>query len=99
MKVAIEALVDSGRSGGIEQYLIGLLNGLSQLERSEEEYVVVNSPRQPKWFYAGPSASIRSVSFPAAAADWTEGVKRLLGPARGRSEEHTLNSSHQIISY
>jgi len=82
LSVAVEALVESGADGGIEQYLIGLLNGLNDLNGREERYAVVESSNAPAWFYSAPQSFMQPVRIPKEPVTAGERAKRLLGPLR-----------------
>jgi glycosyltransferase involved in cell wall biosynthesis len=83
LTIAIEAQIQTGLEGGIEQYLIGLINGLSRLDRADERYVVVQSQRPPNWHVAsGTDDYLRFLAMPASPIGAAERVKRWLGPLR-----------------
>jgi glycosyltransferase involved in cell wall biosynthesis len=49
LRVGIDARLFSGKSGGIEQVAIGLVNALSELRDGDEEYVVLAYPASQEW--------------------------------------------------
>jgi glycosyltransferase involved in cell wall biosynthesis len=49
LKVGIDARLFSGKSGGIEQVAIGLVDALSKLGDGDEEYVVLAYPASHEW--------------------------------------------------
>jgi glycosyltransferase involved in cell wall biosynthesis len=58
MKVCIDARLGTGRSGGVEQFLIGIAAGLSGLDEGEEEYLFLTHEGEDAWlrpYLSGPS--------------------------------------------
>jgi glycosyltransferase involved in cell wall biosynthesis len=49
LKVCIDARLFSGKSGGIEQVAIGLIDALGHLTEGDEEYVVLAYPLSHEW--------------------------------------------------
>jgi glycosyltransferase involved in cell wall biosynthesis len=49
LRIGIDARLFSGKSGGIEQVAIGLVNALSKLDDGDEEYVVLGYPLSHDW--------------------------------------------------
>src|SRR5688572_32408884 len=49
LRVGIDARLFSGKSGGIEQVAIGLVDALSKLTDGDEEYVVLAYPLSYEW--------------------------------------------------
>ena len=83
LKVAINAqLLPGGRSGGMEQFIVGLVHALGQLDDGPEEYIIIGPWQEPDWLkpYLGPNQQI--VSGPRPRAGRMEPIKRLLGPLR-----------------
>jgi glycosyltransferase involved in cell wall biosynthesis len=57
LRVCIDARLDPGRFGGVEQVLIGLAAGLSMLDDGEEEYLFLTYPERGEWirpYVSGP---------------------------------------------
>jgi glycosyltransferase involved in cell wall biosynthesis len=76
-KVAIDtSIVSGGASGGVEQFIIGLVHGLQQIN-PEAEYILVTDPQDPIWLepYLGDSDYIRIVS---KHQGWRDQVKSVL---------------------
>jgi glycosyltransferase involved in cell wall biosynthesis len=49
LRVAIDARLDAGRFGGVEQVVIGIAAALSRLEDGSEEYLFLTHPEQDEW--------------------------------------------------
>src|SRR5690349_10224371 len=49
IRVAIDARLVSGEVGGVEQFIIGLASGLSQLDNGSEEYLFLAYPDSQDW--------------------------------------------------
>jgi glycosyltransferase involved in cell wall biosynthesis len=49
LRVCIDARIGSGRFGGVEQVVIGIASGLSQLGDGDEEYLFLTHPEQEDW--------------------------------------------------
>lgn len=49
LRVCIDARLDSGTAGGIEQVVIGLAEGLSRLEDGDEEYLFLTNEGRDGW--------------------------------------------------
>ena len=83
LKVAIDAqLLPGGMSGGVEQFVMGLVYALGQLDEGPEEYIIIGPWQKPGWLkpYLGPNQRI--VSGAKRQASRMESTKRLLGPLR-----------------
>jgi glycosyltransferase involved in cell wall biosynthesis len=81
-KIVIDAAVEAGFDGGIDQYLIGLVHGLGQLVHGPEEYTVVESAHSAGWLSAYMGTNQRSASHPCSTPAPAERLKQLLGPMR-----------------
>lgn len=80
-KVLISAqLLPGGGAGGVEQFIIGLVHALGQLDDGPEEYIVIGPDLDPYWLepYLGPNQRI----VPGSPSSRSELMKRLLGPLR-----------------
>jgi glycosyltransferase involved in cell wall biosynthesis len=49
LRVCIDARLDAGRFGGVEQVVIGIAAALSRLEDGDEEYLFLSHPEQNEW--------------------------------------------------
>jgi glycosyltransferase involved in cell wall biosynthesis len=77
MNVAINIpIVSGGRSGGVEQFFIGLVSGLNTVDG--HEFVLVTHPRDPDWIRAYASEEMAIVPRPWNGI--TERTKAVLGP-------------------
>lgn len=68
LKVIINAQVlPGGSSGGVEQFIIGLVNGLGKLDDGPEEYIIIGPWQNPYWLrpYIGKNQSIISGPTPS----------------------------------
>lgn len=69
LTVAIDARARLGESGGVDQVLVGLLSGISQLDdNGDESYVLLGYPESSEWLeeFVGPCCRIEPVSGRAA---------------------------------
>lgn len=82
LRIVLEAAAEPGDHGGIEPYVLGLLNGLGKLTGGSEEYVVVTPWRSPNWPSAYLGANQRIVSTRKPQIGPTERFKSALGPLR-----------------
>ncbi len=66
LRVAIDARLQSGLEGGVEQYLIGLAHGLGTLTDGDEEYLFLVYPGQDGWLrpYLGPNSALVEATPP-----------------------------------
>lgn len=86
LKVLIDAQVPpGGHWGGVEQFIIGLVYALGQLNDGPEEYIVINPWQDPNWLkpYLGPNQRIVLGQQPQLQPNHRESAKCLLGPLRG----------------
>jgi glycosyltransferase involved in cell wall biosynthesis len=63
LRVCIDARLDAGQFGGVEQVVIGLAAALSRLEDGDEEYLFLAHPERDEWirpYLGGPSRLIHS---------------------------------------
>ena len=49
LRVCIDARLGQGKSGGVEQVVIGIASGLSKLGEGEEEYLFLAYPEHEDW--------------------------------------------------
>lgn len=83
LKIAINAqLLPGGGAGGVEQFIIGLVHSLGQLDDGPEEYIIISPWQDPDWLepYLGPNQRIVPGLKPQLGR--MESLKRLLGPLR-----------------
>jgi glycosyltransferase involved in cell wall biosynthesis len=79
LKVAIDARLFSGKSGGIEQVAIGLVDALSQLTDGDEEYVILAYPLSHDWIkphIAGPCRLLVTTAVHPPPV-WKRALKKL----------------------
>jgi glycosyltransferase involved in cell wall biosynthesis len=63
LRVCIDARLDAGRFGGVEQVVIGLAAALSRLEDGDEEYLFLTHPEGDEWirpYLGGPCRLLHS---------------------------------------
>ncbi len=61
LRVCIDARFGSGQFGGVEQVVIGVASGLSQLDDGDEEYLFLTHPEQEEWllpYLSGPCRTL-----------------------------------------
>lgn len=80
LRVCIDARVTPGYCGGVEQVVIGLAHGLSQLEDGRETYHFLAFPHGPDWLgrhVSGPAAihALPKIELPPPKP-WRQWVKR-----------------------
>ncbi|MHB1160750.1 MAG: glycosyltransferase family 4 protein [Chloroflexota bacterium] len=81
LRVAINAhLFPGGGLGGVEQFVMGLVRSLGQLQDRDEEYLIVTPAGCPDWIapYLGPNQQI--VSPPTPGPGRIERARQRLGP-------------------
>ena len=81
LTIAIDARTRLGQDGGVDQVLLGLLSGISQLDDGDESYVFLGYSESSQWLeeFVGPRCRIEVVSGRA-----TRGI------ARGRRALHGI---------
>jgi glycosyltransferase involved in cell wall biosynthesis len=65
LKIAIDARLFSGKSGGIEQVAIGLVDALSRLPDGDEEYLILAYPLSHDWiqpYATGPCRLLKTTA-------------------------------------
>jgi glycosyltransferase involved in cell wall biosynthesis len=77
LRVCIDARLFSGKSGGIEQVAIGLVDALSSLTDGDEEYLVLAYPLSHEWiapYVRGPCRLLKATGVlpPPAWKRWTK---------------------------
>jgi glycosyltransferase involved in cell wall biosynthesis len=65
LKVCIEARLENAASGGIQQVLIGLASGLSDLTDGDEEYLFLTRDSGGEWLHPYLSGACRAVPIPS----------------------------------
>lgn len=88
LKVGIDARLFSGRSGGIEQVAIGLVDALSSMDDGDEEYIVLAYPRSHEWiapYIKGPCRMLLTTAVKPSPL-WKRLGKR--APLMGRAAQH-----------
>ena len=66
----------------MEQFIMGLVHALGQLDESSEEYVIIGPWQEPDWLKPYLGSNQQLVSGPRPQAGRLEAIKRLLGPLR-----------------
>ena len=67
LKVCVDARLVSGEAGGVEQFIIGLVSGLSKLADGPEEYLVLVYADSKEWimpFIGGRSRVLQDGNYP-----------------------------------
>jgi glycosyltransferase involved in cell wall biosynthesis len=84
LKVAINAQLLPGTSGGVESVLLGLVAALGRLTDGTEEYILIGPQEDPEWLkpFLGPNQRIVAHPGPPQSLGAAEAFKRALGPAR-----------------
>jgi glycosyltransferase involved in cell wall biosynthesis len=85
LKVLIDAQVPpGGLRGGVEQFVLGLVHALGQLDDGPEEYIIIGPGQEPDWFapYLGPKQRIVPGKRPQPRSSRWASAKRMLGPMR-----------------
>jgi glycosyltransferase involved in cell wall biosynthesis len=98
LKIGIDARLFSGKSGGIEQVAIGLVNALSNLRDGDEEYVVLAYPASHEWIRPYVSGPCRML-ITTAVLPPPEGkpVSATLSHSDGTIEREGIEVMHFII--
>ncbi len=96
LRVCIEGRTPHGVAGGIQQFIIGLVSGLSQLTDGDEEYVILGDAQTPEWLGAhvgGRCRIERLATSPAPAPNRSplrRAVGRLAAPLAARAANAPL---------
>ncbi len=80
LRVCIDARLESGMSGGVEQFVIGLASGLSRLTDGNEEYLFLSFKGRDQWlrpYLKGPCSSL-NITAPAPPPRWRKVIKNVL---------------------
>ncbi len=81
LKVLINAqLVPGGGSGGVEQFLAGLVHALGCLTDNDEQYILITHPQYPDWVKPHVGPNQRIVAAPQRKLGRLDRAKQLLGP-------------------
>lgn len=64
LTVAVDARATLGEGGGVDQVLVGLLSGISQLDDGDESYIFLSYPESAGWLeeFVGPRRQIEVVT-------------------------------------
>src|SRR5436190_22546390 len=79
LRICIDARLFSGRSGGIEQVAIGLIDALSNLTDGDEQYLVLTYPLSQDWikpYVKGPCQLLVATGV-HPPPPWKRALKRL----------------------
>src|SRR4051812_33670582 len=102
LRVGIDARLFSGKSGGIEQVAIGLVDALSDLGDGDEEYVVLAYPLSYEWiepYVTGPCRLVKATGVhpPPGWKRWLKKSPRVVAAgqrARGWVARRSVTLSH-----
>ena len=81
--VGIDARLRSGKSGGVEQFIIGLASGLSRLTDGQERYLFLTYPGEEAWLRPYLGRSCRLVPRPWFRSNRPKWVASLSRRSRG----------------
>lgn len=81
LRIALDARLVGGQSGGVEQAILGLAYGLSRLTDGDEEYYFLTLPGKAAWLQPYVSGPCRLVTLPAEQRPplWRERLKSVPG--------------------
>ena len=82
LRIAVDAQILPGQEGGIEQVILGLVHGFTQLQKYPEEYVFIGHWQDPEWLSSVIGPNQRIVSGPRPANLHFHRAKNILGPLR-----------------
>src|SRR6185503_3237769 len=94
LKIGIDARLFSGKSGGIEQVAIGLINALSNLTDGDEEYVILAYPASNDWIRPYVSGPCRML-ITTAVTPRSQGT--VLSHSDGTIEREGIDVMHFIM--
>jgi glycosyltransferase involved in cell wall biosynthesis len=107
LRVAIEARLVDGESGGVQQWIIGLAGALSKLEDGSEEYLFIAKDGHEDWltpYLGGPCRLMPAPARPApgtaraaAGAPSGDAPRRSSGPLRRLSPRRILRGLRRRI--
>jgi len=81
LRIAINAqIIPGGGYGGVEQFIIGLVDALGRLDYGDEEYIIITHPRAPDWLKPCLGPNQRIVVRPWANV--SERVRAILQPGK-----------------
>lgn len=101
LKVAINAqLSPGGSSGGVEQFLVSLINALGRLRDGSEEYIIIVRKENPDWLKPYLGDNQKTIFGPVREPHHRllEQLKSLLGPLRGPAGKSWLKVSSFMCS-
>jgi glycosyltransferase involved in cell wall biosynthesis len=83
IKVGIQAQIDSGAEGGLEQTIIGLVDGLRQVNDDKfHYYIIVDNASDTSWIESFMGTNQTIVRIPIIKVDKFDGLKNKLGVFR-----------------
>jgi glycosyltransferase involved in cell wall biosynthesis len=106
LRVCIDARILSGTLGGVEQFVIGLAHGLSQLREGDEEYLLLALPGEDDWLkpYVGGACRLLHGTGSTRRPAWARGLnvppfaraaaRRILSPVVNRRAADELSLPH-----
>ncbi|HVG28962.1 MAG TPA: glycosyltransferase family 1 protein [Pyrinomonadaceae bacterium] len=106
LRVCIDARILSGTLGGVEQFVIGLAHGLSQLRDGDEEYLLLALPGEDDWLkpYVGGACRLLHGTGATRRPAWARGLnvpplaravaRRILSPVVDRRAADELSLPH-----
>jgi glycosyltransferase involved in cell wall biosynthesis len=101
LQVAIEARVQPGIQGGVEQVAVGLAHGLSRLKDSPETYHLVTA-EDSRWIepYLGPNCRVVRTVTPLTRPAWRDRLAKsmpLVADAWGNFKRTTIARNEPIL--
>jgi glycosyltransferase involved in cell wall biosynthesis len=96
LRIGIDAMIADGSQGGVQQFIIGLAQGLSALTDGNETYIFLVYYDHQEWLapYIGGNCQILAVKPAPMIPGWKRSLRRFVGL---RSMWHRLRSvSHNI---
>lgn len=82
LRVAVDARLEDGRAGGVQQFVIGLASALSDLEDGNEEYNFLGRPGEAGWllpYLAGPCRLVDIAGAAAVPSHRIDQIRRAVG--------------------
>jgi glycosyltransferase involved in cell wall biosynthesis len=77
LRVCLDARLEDGQAGGIQQFIMGLASGLSSLRDGDEEYLFLSFPGRRAWLEPHLSGPARTQDVAATSGDSAPRWQRL----------------------
>lgn len=96
IKIGIDARIIDGQQGGVQQFIIGLAQGLSQLTDGDEIYIFLAYNGQSDWIkpYIGGKCQLHLIPNQSSPPEWKQHLKRF---KRIRSLWHWIRAKKQTV--